>query len=76
MRFKPPSLATYEPDSVQPIFGVRDVTLEKQQEQRWRSKQVFQDQLEMVKQKQQLSSLRAQKNQTEEAEMLRRAKEE
>lgn len=76
VRFKPPALPTYEPDSVQPIFGVRDVTLEKKQEQRWRAKQVFQDQLDMVKQKQQLSSLKAQKNQTEEADMLKRAKEE
>lgn len=61
---------------MQPIFGVHDVTRERQREQRQRAKQLFQDQLEMVKQKQQLSSLKAQKNQSEEADMLKRAKQE
>lgn len=61
---------------MQPIFGVHDAAEEKRQEQRRRAKQLFQDQLEMVKQKQQLSLLKAQKSQTEEADMLKKAKQE
>ena len=76
MRFKPPSLPACEPDSVQPIFGVHDAAQEKREEQRRIAKQLFQDQLEMVRQKQQLSSLKAEKNKNEEAHMLKKAKQE
>ena len=61
---------------MQPIFGVHDAAEEKRREQRRRAKQLSQDQLEMVKQKQQLSLLKAQKSQTEEADMLKKAKQE
>ena len=52
------------------------MTPEKLQEHRQRARNLFKDQLEMVKQKQYLNSLKAQRYKDEELDMLKRAKQE
>lgn len=74
VRFKTPPSSSWEIDSVQPIFGIKDMTAEKLAENKQRARQLLRDQLEMVKQKQHLNELRAKECKDEETDMLKRTK--
>ena len=64
------------PEPVQPIFGVNDMTPEKLHERRLRNRELYREQLDMVQKKQYLSQNKAERARNEETDMLQRARKE
>ena len=78
IRLKPTSQAPIpeatDSTQQQPVFGVHDVSTEKQQEEKERARAHFLEQLRMVSEKQGRVREKARRDQEEEAEMLKRTR--
>eukprot|EP00118_Oscarella_pearsei_P004142 m.17224 g.17224 ORF g.17224 m.17224 type:complete len:655 (+) comp27390_c0_seq2:80-2044(+) len=76
IRCKPLPLPAAQPDSLQPIFGVHDVTDKKLKQKRLVAENVFRDQLQAEREKEETVSRRHRLEQEDELKMLQRTKRE